>query len=69
MTVHELPPPTIVWLTKEEAAAHAKMSEGTIDRARRAGELEYSGGGGYAVRIRQDRLDEWLEHRGRREVD
>jgi hypothetical protein len=35
-----------------------------------AGELEYSGGGGYRIRIRTEVLDDWLANRGRsREVD
>lgn len=56
----------VVWLTKLEAAARAQLSPSTLERAMRAGELRYSGGGGYAVRIRSDWLDEWLERRGRR---
>jgi len=66
MTVYELPLP-VVWLTKQQAAARASLSPSTLERAMYAGELEYSGGGGYAVRIRVDKLDEWLEHRGKRD--
>jgi excisionase family DNA binding protein len=69
MAVTELPPPTIVWLTKREAAAHVNLSERTLDRAARAGELEYTGGGGYKILIRRDRLDEWVGRRGRRVDD
>ena len=56
-----------VWLTKAQAAARAQLSPSTLERAMRAGELPYSGGGGYAVRIRAVDLDEWLRHRGRHE--
>jgi hypothetical protein len=69
MTVHELPPPTVVWLSLQQAADRAGFSTKTLDRARAAGELEYSGGGNYPIRIRVEKLDEWVEQRGRREVD
>lgn len=66
MTVTELPLP-IVWLSMKQAAQHANLSISTLERAMRAGELEYSGGGrGVVVRIRVDKLDEWLAQRGKR---
>lgn len=65
MTVHELPPPVYVWLTIQQAIEHTGLSRTTLWRATRSGELQYSGGGSLAVRIRLDLLDEWLENRGR----
>jgi excisionase family DNA binding protein len=68
--VHELPPPTVVWLSLQQAAERTGFSTKTIQRAMSAGELEYSGGNGYRIRIRTEVLDDWLAHRGRsREVD
>lgn len=55
----------VVWLTKREAAARARVTERTIERAIAAGELRASGGGGVAVRIRPGEVDRWLESRGR----
>ena len=54
------------YLTEPEAAAYCGLSTKTLNRARAAGELRYSGGGsGSKVLYRREWLDEWLERRGR----
>jgi hypothetical protein len=54
-----------VVLTKAEAAARARVSVRTLERAMAAGELRYSGGRTtYRVLIRPEWLDEWIDRRG-----
>jgi hypothetical protein len=57
-----------VYLTEAEAAARARLSPRTLRRARLAGELRSSGGGGAHVRYRPEWLDEWLERRRLRDT-
>jgi excisionase family DNA binding protein len=57
-----------LYLTRDEAAKRARVSTRTIDRALRSGELQHVGGGGFAVRIRPEWVDEWLERRSGRYV-
>jgi len=64
-TARIAPEPWTPWLTKREAAARARVSVGSIERAMRAGDLRYSGGGtaGARVLIHVSWLDAWLEDR------
>ena len=49
------------WLTVEEAAGLAKVSEWTLYRACELGELRHVRiGGRRAIRLSRDALDEWL---------
>ena len=51
----------VIWLTRHEAAIHARRSVRTIDRWLKEG-LEHSGGGkGRTLLIRVDKLDEYIE--------
>jgi excisionase family DNA binding protein len=60
LAIMSTPTPPITWLTKKEAAAHAKVSEKTIDRAMARGELtKFLAGRG--IRLRKDQIDGWLE--------
>ena len=53
-----------VWLTKREAAAHARCSTRTIERAAAAGTLEAHGTPGKRSYRLAD-VDAWLERGGR----
>lgn len=48
------------WLTRDEAAARARVSRVMVDRAIRRGELR-AGGGPKSTRIRPEWVDEWVE--------
>jgi len=48
-----------VYLTREEAAARARVHVNTIDRAIRAGALQAGGPAG-ALRIKTEWLDAWM---------
>jgi len=53
---------TSPYITKAEAAAYARVSIPTIERAMYAGELEYTGSG-HTVRLTVEWVDEWLRRR------
>ncbi len=55
-----------VWLTYPEAKARTGLSETTLWRALRRGELEASGGG-RGIRFHRDELDRFMTARGGRE--
>ena len=54
-----------VWLNGQEATARTGLSETTLWRARRRGELRASGSG-RGIRFHRDELDRFMEARGGR---
>lgn len=54
-----------VWLSYPEATARTGLSDTTLWRALRAGELRASGSG-RGIRFHRDELDRFMESRGQR---